>query len=45
MRNGNGRTPPIKVKRKRGRYVIVEGRHRWAAHWIAGHTHIRAKVK
>ena len=45
MRNGRSRTKRIEVRRVEKRYVIVDGRHRWMAHWIAGHTEIRAKVR
>jgi hypothetical protein len=42
LRNTHEQITPVQVRRQDdGGWLLVEGRHRWLAHWIAGRPLIR----
>jgi hypothetical protein len=36
LRNSHEPITPVEVRRAGDGWLLVEGRHRWLAHWIAG---------
>jgi hypothetical protein len=41
LRNTHEQITPVQVRKVDGEWLLVEGRHRWLAHWIAGRPLIR----
>jgi hypothetical protein len=41
LRNTHDPITPVEVRKVDGEWQLVEGRHRWLAHWIAGRPLIR----
>jgi hypothetical protein len=41
LRNSHDPITPVEVRKVDGGWLLVEGRHRWLAHWIAGRPLIR----
>jgi hypothetical protein len=41
LRNTHDPITPVEVRKVDGGWLLVEGRHRWLAHWIAGRPLIR----
>jgi hypothetical protein len=41
LRNSHEPITPVQVRKVDGEWLLVEGRHRWLAHWIAGRPLIR----
>jgi hypothetical protein len=36
LRNSHEPIEPVRVRQEAGGWLLVDGRHRWLAHWIAG---------